>query len=120
VKKTLLKLAFKEKEITAIDPKELKGELGVIFGFKDEITPAKIIYKFSQQHESLPKILGGILENNFKEEQDIVALAKLPSKEELLRKLLGSISNPISALVNILQGNIRGLVYVLGQISKNK
>ncbi len=64
------------------------------------------------------KILGGFLEGKFKEAQEFVDLAQLPSREELLAKLVGSISAPISNLVYSLQYNLKGLIYILTLIKK--
>lgn len=114
VKKTLLAIAFKETKIE-IDEKELDGQVALIFGFKDQVMPAKTAYQFSLKNNNL-KILGGFLEDKFKNAEDIIALAKIPSKQELLARIIGSIRAPISGLANVLQGNIKGLVYVLTQI----
>ncbi len=113
-KKTLLKLVF-EKEGLKIDTEKLKGEIAVAFGFKDEISAAKIVHQFQKKHKLL-KILGGFFENEFKGAQDIVFLANLPTKEELLAILVGTINAPLFNLVNVLQGNIRNLVYIISQI----
>ena len=113
-KKTLLKIAFKENKIE-LNEKELEGQVALIFGFEDEIAPAKTVYKFSLKNENL-KILGGFLENQFRNMEEIIILAKIPSKQELLAKFIGSIKAPISGFANALQGNIKGLVYVLSNI----
>lgn len=115
-KKTLINLALKDSGLkTDID--KLEGEVGMVFGYKDEISPAKIIYQFSKENPNL-KILGGFFENKFKSAEDFVALAQLSSKEELLARLTGSISAPISNFVRVLEGNLKGLVYVLSAIKK--
>ena len=64
------------------------------------------------------KILGGLLENNILAVEQVLSLAKLPSKQELLAKLVGSLSAPSRNFVGVLQGNLRGLVSVLSQIKK--
>ena len=112
-KKTLLNIAFKEKKME-FDAEELKGQLALIFGFKDEIMPAKTVYQFSLGNENL-RILGGFFENKFRDAEEIITLAKIPSKEELLAKVVRSISAPIANFVNILQGNIKGLINVLAK-----
>ncbi|MFH1656824.1 MAG: 50S ribosomal protein L10 [Candidatus Nealsonbacteria bacterium] len=117
VKKTLLNLASKEKNLL-IDTEKLKGEIALIFGFKDEISAAKISNNFSKKNEYL-EILGGVFENKFIDKEKVIALAKIPSKEELLSKLVGSIASPISGFVNVLQGNIKGLINVLAKLKPN-
>jgi len=113
-KKTLIEKAFKESKLAAFSKDKYKEEVALVFGFKDEISPAKIVYQFGLANENL-KILAGFLEGKFKEADKIIALAQLPTKEELLAKLVGSIASPISGLVNVLQGNIKGLITVLAK-----
>lgn len=115
-KKTLINIVFKEKKFD-IDAEKLEGQLGLIFGFKNELSPAKIAYQFGLENKKL-KILGGVFENEFKEDEEIIILAQIPSREELLARIVGSISAPISNFVNVLQGNIKGLVYILSNIKK--
>lgn len=88
--------------------------MGLAFGFEDEIMPARLVYQLSRNVEGL-KILGGFIENEFKDAEEIIKLAQLPSRIELLAKLAGSVASPISGLVNVLQGNIKGLITVLAK-----
>ncbi len=117
-KKTLAEIALKEKKLD-FDKNKIKQEVGFVFGFGEEIGTAKTVYQFSKENENL-KILGGYLENKFEEAEEIITLAQLPTREELLAKLVGSISNPILGFLNVLQGNIKGLVLALNAISKSK
>jgi len=118
VKKTLAQKALKDQKID-FDKKSFKTEVGFVFGYEDEVLPAKTIYKFAKKNEKL-QILGGFLEGLYKEGKEVIVLAQLPGKKELLAKMVGSMSAPISGFVNVLQGNIKGLVLALSAISKNK
>jgi large subunit ribosomal protein L10 len=116
-KKTLMGLVFKEKKIK-VPTEEMEGQIALVFGFEDELSPAKAVYQFSQQNNNL-KILGGFIESqkgDFLSSEEIITLGQLPSREELLAKTVGSISAPMSNFVNILQGNIKGLIYALSAI----
>lgn len=115
-KKTLMRVVFKDKGIQ-MDPKSLSGEIALVMGYSDEVAPAKVIYEFSKTNPNI-KILGGLLENKQIAAGQVLNLAKLPSKQELFAKLVGSISAPSRNLVGVLQGNLRGLVSVLSQIKK--
>jgi len=86
----------------------------LVFGYKDEISLTKIIYQFAEANPNL-KILGGFLENQFRTAEEIITLAQLPTKEELLSGLVRSVSAPISNFINVLQGNIKGLIIVLAK-----
>jgi len=116
-KKTLVGLAFKKAGFDGVETKKMSGQVAVAFGYQDEIAPAKVIYDFAKKENKL-KILGGIIESKFIEAASVLNLAKLPSRQELLAKAVGSIAAPLSGMVNVLQGNLRGLVQVLAQIKK--
>ena len=119
-KKTLAEIAFKElkgKTLQSFDVKNLRGQVAFIFGFKDEISPTKIVWLTSQENPNL-KILGGFLEDQFIEAEKVIELAKLSGKEELLGRLVGSVSAPISNFIYILQANTKCLLYVLNAIKK--
>jgi large subunit ribosomal protein L10 len=115
-KKTLLRLALKEKGIE-LDTKKLEGEIASVFGFKDEILPAKTTYQFSLENKNL-KILGGYFSGKIMGAEEIKSFAQLPTKEELLGRLVGSISAPVSNLVYVLNANTKGLIYALSAIKK--
>ena len=121
-KKTLLARALASADPAfsgRIEPKKLAGEIGIIFGYEDLAAPAKAAAKFSKENEGF-KILKGILEGRILEAAQVLALAHLPSREELLGELARAFQSPIQGLVNALQGNIRSLVVVLNQIRDKK
>jgi len=114
-KKTLIDLALKQAGLKGVDSKEMAGQIALIMGYGDEVAPAKTVYTFGKTDEHL-KIIGGILGTSYITSEAVIGLAKLPSKQELLAKAVGSIAAPLSGLLNVLQGNIRGLVQILSQI----
>ena len=117
-KKTLIRLAAKNAGLD-FNPDSMDGSYAMACGLEDEVAPAKMLADFAKKHEAL-KILGGILEGKTVDKGVIGFLAKLPSKPELLAKLIGSLQSPISGLVNVLVGNLRGLVQVLNAYQKFK
>lgn len=117
-KKTLLRLAFQEAGI-AVDPKTVAGNFATVVGTTDEVAPARIVAGFKKQHEAI-NIVGGVLEGRIASAAEIKALALLPSKQELLARLVGSMQAPVSGFVNVLAGNLRGFVGVLNAIKESK
>lgn len=115
-KKTLMGIVFKKAKLET-ETKKLPGEIALVFGYEDIISPAKTIFQFSQEGQNL-KILGGFVENQFKEAEGIITLAQLPTREELLAKLVWSISAPVYNFVYALQYNLKGLMYLLSIIKK--
>jgi large subunit ribosomal protein L10 len=116
-KKTLFKLACQKAKLN-IDPKKIEGNFALVFSLGDEVAPTKVITGFAKENENL-KIVGGILGNEFIPAEKVIALSKLPSRPELLAKFIGCINSPVYGFVNVLAGNIRGLINILNEI-KNK
>lgn len=119
IKKTLLRLALKQAEIGGVDEASLKGGLTLFYGLGDEIAPAKILAEFAKTNENLA-IVGGLLEEKWLTATDIKALAQLPSKEQLIAQVIGTIRAPLSGLVGVLSGNLRSLVLALNAIKAAK
>jgi len=115
-KKTLLSIVLEKLSIN-VDTKSLSGQVAVVLGYGDELAPAKIMSRFAKELENL-KVLGGIFEKRFIPVDNVKELASIPSREELLAKMVGSMQAPMSGLVNVMQGNIRGLMQVLNAISQ--
>ncbi|MFH0792032.1 MAG: 50S ribosomal protein L10 [bacterium] len=117
-KKTLAGLASKEKGID-IDFRKITGEAAIVFGFDDEVAPMKAVFDFVKLN---PKtvILGGYSGDQLVDSKTVNILAQIPPKPILLSRLLGSMKAPVSGFYNVLSGNLRNLVVVLGEINKAK
>jgi len=118
-KKTLVKLALEKAGLKDVDTKTFEGGLATLMGRGDEVSSARTINDFAKSHDVV-KIFGGILEGKFIDETGIKSLANLPSRDELLAKVVGSINAPVSGFVNVLAGNLRNLVYVLNAVKESK
>lgn len=118
-KKTLVRIALGQSNISFWHTikKHIPGQLALVFGIDDEVAPARISNQFAKTNEHF-KILGGIFEKKLMEKEKVLFLANLPSKTELLSKLVGSLSSPIMGFENVLIGNTRSLVSILSQIKK--
>jgi len=117
-KKKLIDLALKKAGIEA-SVLDLEGQIGIAIGKEDEVSTAKVLAKFAKENQNF-KILQGVLEDKIMSDKEIMTLSSLPSKEELLAKLVGSINAPISGFVNALAGNLKNLVGVLKAIGDTK
>jgi large subunit ribosomal protein L10 len=119
VRKTLLDIALKNAGIEGISITNMEGQIAISLSNSDEVAAAKIIDKFGKTNSNI-KLLGGVLGKQAMSESEVKALAKLPSKEELLAKLVGTLNAPVSGFVNVLAGNLRGLVSVLNAVKEQK
>jgi len=116
-KNRLVLRALNELGITGAET-YLQGANAIAFGFEDEIAPAKILVEAGKNKKF--KIVFGILGNKLASAEDINTLAKLPSKEILVAKLLGLLSAPATSLVSVLSAPVRGLAVALNAIGEKK
>ena len=116
-KKTLLNLALKENGVD-FDSRQYPGPLTFIFGPEETEVPKKV-FSFAKKNDKL-KIEGGILEKQILSSLDVVSLAKMPGKQELLAQLVGTINAPISGFIRTLSGNLSGLVNVIKALADKK
>ncbi|OIP81125.1 50S ribosomal protein L10 [Candidatus Peregrinibacteria bacterium CG22_combo_CG10-13_8_21_14_all_44_10] len=110
-KKTLINIAAQDNGYNEVPSEIMEGAIAAIFS-DDEVTGAKTIATLSKEFNAL-KLLGGLMDGEVLSISQVEALSKMPSKEELLVKLLGSMKSPMSGLANSLAGVTRKLVYVL-------
>lgn len=117
-KKTLVKRALSDAGLD-VDTKAFEGGVAAVFGTTDEVAPAQVIADFAKDHEVVT-IFGGVLEGQFIDAAKVKELSKLPSKQQLLGQLVGTLNAPVSGFVNALAGNLRGLVNVLNAVKESK
>lgn len=117
-KKTLAQLAFKEAGIE-MNTEAMEGQLAFIYGGKSEVAAPKVLAEFAKKNEAL-KILAGALEGEMINAEKIMELSKIPSREDLLARIVGTINAPVSGFVRVLSGNLRSLVLALNAIKETK
>ncbi|MBI2644037.1 MAG: 50S ribosomal protein L10 [Candidatus Wildermuthbacteria bacterium] len=115
-KKTLLTRALQGRDIK-IEFAKMQGEIAAIFAFGDPIAPIKIIDAFAKTF-TRPQVRGGYMDGVILSFEQIQELAKLPSFEILRARMVGAIAAPLSGFMNVLQGNIKGLMTVLTKRSE--
>lgn len=118
VKNTLTRMAAHEAGLEGLI-QYLDGPTALALGEDDPVIPIKLLTKFSRDNSEL-EIKGGVVENAFLNHQDLVRLSELPPKEILLSLVLGCFQAPLAGLMNVLQGNMRGLVYALNAVKEQK
>ena len=107
IKNNITRRALAECEIEGLDDK-LVGPTAVVIGKEDYLEPAKAIYNFTKNNEYY-KIKGGVIDGKVMTTEEIITLAKLPSRETLLSMLAGA-----------LLGNISKIAVALNEVKKQK
>ena len=91
----------------------VQGPTAIAFGFEEPVVPAKALTEFISKSRITLKIRGGLLEGRTLTGDEVGDLAALPSKEELVAKLLGQMQGPITNLALVLNGPVAALTRVL-------
>jgi large subunit ribosomal protein L10 len=117
-KNSLINIAAKQAA-KEVEPSVLEGPTATLFAFGDEVAPLKALVDFAKE-ANLPTVKAGFLGSTVLSAAQVSSLASLPSREMLIAKTVGTIKAPLTGLVNVLQGNTRGLVYALAAIRDQK
>lgn len=120
-KNTLVRKAFNELGVTAFDA-DLNGTTATVFA-QDETSAAKVFVKAVKENKALeekivPKC--AYVDQSYVDKQGVQALANMPSKEELIAKMLGSMQAPLTNFAGVLSSLLRGVVVALNGIAEKK
>lgn len=118
LKNTLIRRAFNDLGVTDFDD-DLNGPTSVAFG-TDETGASKVIIDAAKKYESKVIVKCAYVDGGRVDEKGVKALASMPSKEELVAKMLGSLQAPISNFVGVLSAMPRSLVIALNAVAEKK
>ena len=117
-KNTLAQRAARVADVEGLE-EFLVGPTAIAFS-EDPVAGAKLMAEFSDEIDTF-KVKGGLLEGGrVMGAEDVVALSRLPGREQLIAQVVGGIQSPIAGLVNVLNGTIRNLAVVLNQVAEQK
>lgn len=122
VKNSLVKRALSENgvDVTPELTTALLGPTALAYTTSDEVTlPMKLVRDSGEELESL-EIKGGLLEGRFVSAEEVIELAQLPGRTELMALLVGTLQSPLTGIMSILQTLIGQVVSGLEQIAEQK
>ena len=99
-KNTMMKRAFAGTDCEELS-QHLEGTNAIAISTTDATAPARILAKYAKQFPAL-ELIAGVVEGNYNDQAGIQALSTIPSREELLGKLLGSMQSPIANFARVL------------------
>ena len=117
-KNTLAKIAVQGTQYEVLAD-VLKGPVALAFGFKDQVSPAKILASFIKESKK-GEIVAAALDGKLLSASEAKALATLPSKEEIYAKMLGCINSPASGIANVTNGVLTSLVRAVDAVKNTK
>jgi large subunit ribosomal protein L10 len=110
-KNTLTTIAARALNMEGLEA-ELKGPTALVTAYADPVQVAKVVSDFARTSRIL-QIKAAMLEGAMIGNDQVEALASLPSREVLVGKVVGGLSSPLYGIVGVLAGPIRSLMYVL-------
>jgi large subunit ribosomal protein L10 len=114
VKNRLVKKALAGNDrFKELDSSLLNGQLMYAFNPIDEVAPAQVLANFAKNQPQIEFVGAISADGQMLSADDVKALAALPSKDQLRAQLVGTISAPLSGFVNVMSGNVRGVLNVL-------
>jgi len=118
IKNTLLQRVLSDAKVDGLEPTTFKKPLALVVG-DDEVLPAKTLVDFAKTHKKL-ELVAGVIDRKAIGVDQLKSLAALPTRDEMLATVVGTIAAPISGFVRVLAGTPRALVLALGAIAKSK
>ena len=119
VKNRLAKLAAAKAGVVGLDD-SLVGPTGLVCTSADPIAPAKLLADFAKTKDGKPRVKMGLFDGQIFVEDQIEALAQLPSREVLLTQIVTGLQSPITGLVFALSGILKSLVGTLQALVEKK
>ena len=117
-KNSLAEIAIRELALPSLDA-YLEGPTAIIFTGEDPVAPAKALTAFAKAHKAL-ELKGGLVENQVVDAEGLKAIATLPSREELIAKLLGTMLNPIIGFARVLNGPTEAFARTVQAVADQK
>jgi len=119
VKNRLAKRAFAEGTLEALEG-NFVGQTAIAYPLGDDVVGvARVLRDFAKEHEIAP-VKAGVVDGQVITPEQFAVLADLPSREELIAKVLYLMKYPITGLATVLNGVLRNLVVVLGAVQQQK
>lgn len=121
VKNTLLRRALNEIGVEAEEGifDLLNGPTAIAY-CADEVAPAKILRDFSKENKGVPVLKGGLVSGRTFSGEQVIDLAGMPSREELLARVVGSMNSPLQGFVMVTSGVIRKFLYAVNATAESR
>lgn len=118
VKNRLMKRALRERGLEQLE-EFFRDPTALAMSDGDPVSPSKILAEFAKSHDRL-QIKGGFMDGRVLSAKEVDAIAKMPSREVLLSRALGSMQAPATNIVGVLAAVPRTLLYALNAIRETK
>lgn len=118
-KNTLIRRALEEDGTFKVSPSVLKGNTAIVFAYDDPIAPAKLIKKYFDKDKK-PALKLAVIEGQSFDGSQLKTVAELPSREDMIAGIVGSLHAPISGIVGSINAVLRDVAYLIEEVAKKK
>lgn len=118
VKNTLARIAANEADASALSD-HISGPTAFLMGPESQVDPAKLAVDFSKANEAM-EVKGGYLDGAYLDSTQVIALSKIPGRDELYAKMMGSMTSPLSGIVGTVNGVVGALTRVINAVAEQK
>lgn len=118
-KNTLIRRALDADGKYNIPDPALKGSSALVLSYGDPIAPAKLIKKYFDK-DKRPSLKAAVIEGQVFDGSQLQAVAELPSREDLISGIVGSLHAPISGIVGALNAVMRDVAYLVEEVAKKR
>ncbi|MGE3800358.1 MAG: 50S ribosomal protein L10 [Candidatus Kapaibacterium sp.] len=121
-KNTLIKRALSEREEYSDEVLErLVGQTGVAIGYEDPAAPARILKKFIEDKKAeKPKLNFAVIEGTIYNGDQLKQVAAMPSRQDIMASILGSLQAPVSGIVGSINAVMRDLASMIEEVAKKQ
>jgi len=118
VKNRLAKIAADNAELAVLKD-HLVGPTALIIGPDSQTEPAKLVIDFAKDNEAM-KVKGGFVDGEFLEPERVKALSKVPSRDELIAQMMGSINSPLTGIAGTMNGVLSAVARAIDAVAQQK
>lgn len=119
VKNTLMRRALEGLDLPDLS-EHLDGPTGLVLGDEDPVLPAKVVREFARDHEDRPAVKVGVVDRRSVPPETVAELAELPPRDDLLGAIAGSLTASVGGMVQVLNGLIRDIAYMVEQVAQER
>ncbi len=118
-KNTLIRLALKEDGKFTVSDALLKGNTALVFAYDDPIAPAKVIRKYFEKDKK-PALKLAIVEGQAFDGSQLKVVSELPTREDMIAAILGSLQAPVSGIVGAINAVMRDVASLVEEVAKKQ
>lgn len=119
-KNTLIRKAMEEIGTFNIPSEVVVGMSALVISKDDAVAPAKVLKKFMDDNKDIPVLTAASIEGQYFDSSQMKTLATLPSRDDMIAGIMGSLSSPASGIAGSMGALIRDIASIIEEVAKKK